>query len=92
MEAALELRRLRLRRSRGGPTPTQVINRSFSTVGEFGYGIDTSAAGVQTFKFWDSSTTPPFQFAPVLDFFSYNPVSSAYPRAASSISIQGTLP
>lgn len=66
---------------RGGPTPTQVINRSFSTVGEFGYGIDTSAAGVQTFKFWDSSTTPPFQFAPVLDFFSYNPVSSAYPRA-----------
>ena len=66
---------------RGGPTPTQVINRSFSTVGEFGYGIDTSTAGVPTFKFWDSSTTPPFQFAPVLDFFSYNPVSSAYPRA-----------
>ena len=66
---------------RGGPTPTQVINRSFSTVGEFGYGIDTSAAGLPTFKFWDSRTTPPFQFAPVLDFFSYNPVSSAYPRA-----------
>jgi hypothetical protein len=32
-------------------------------------------------KFWDSTTTPPFQYAPVLDFFSYNPVSSAYPRA-----------
>jgi len=66
---------------RGGPTPTQVINRSFSTVGEFGYGIDTPTAGLPTFKFWDSSTTPPFQFAPVLDFFSYNPVSGAYPRA-----------
>ena len=30
---------------RGGPIPTQVVNRSFSTVGEFGYGIDTSTAG-----------------------------------------------
>jgi hypothetical protein len=66
---------------RGGPTPTQVLNRSLSTVGEFSYGIDTSIAGVPTAKFWDSSTSPPFQFAPVLDFFSYNPVSSAYPRA-----------
>jgi len=65
----------------GGPTPTIVINHAFSNVGEFGYGIDTWTSGVPTLKFWDSSTTPPFQYAPVLDFFSYNPVSSAYPRA-----------
>ena len=64
-----------------GVGPTQVVNRGLNTVGEFGYGVDTSTAGLPTSKFWDSSTTPPFQFAPVLDFFSYNPVSSAYPRA-----------
>jgi type II secretory pathway component PulK len=66
------------------PTPgpnTQVISHAFATVGEFGYGIDTSTVGVPTLKFWDSTTTPPFQYAPVLDFFSYNPISSAYPRA-----------
>jgi hypothetical protein len=34
-----------------------------------------------TLKFWDNSTSPPFQYAPVLDFFCYNPISSAYPRA-----------
>jgi hypothetical protein len=64
-------------------TPTQVVSRGFTTVGEFGYGIDSSpsgvSAGVPTLKLWDSSTN--FQYAPVLDFFSYNPVSSAYPRA-----------
>ena len=70
------------------PLNTQVINHDFATVGEFGYGIVTSAGGptpgptpLPTLKFWDSSTTPPFQYAPVLDFFSYNPISSAYPRA-----------
>jgi hypothetical protein len=66
------------------PSPgvnTQVINRTFTTVGELGYGIDSSTAGVPTLKFWDNTTTPPFQYAPVLDFFSYNPISSAYPRA-----------
>jgi hypothetical protein len=36
---------------------------------------------VPTLKFWDNSTSPSFQDAPVLDFFSYNPISSAYPRA-----------
>ena len=75
-------------RPQGAPTPnpstpTQVVSRGFTTVGEFGYGIDTSpsgvSAGVPTLKLWDSSTN--FQYAPVLDFFSYNPVSSAYPRA-----------
>jgi hypothetical protein len=75
-------------RPSGAPNPNanaQVVSRGFTTVGEFGYGIDTSpsgvAAGLPTLKFWDSSTTPPFQYAPVLDFFSYDPVSSAYPRA-----------
>jgi hypothetical protein len=80
-----------------GANATIVINHAFSTVGELGYGIDTSAlptpgpgascaptpgpTAVPTLKFWDNSTTPPFQYAPVLDFFSYNPISSAYPRA-----------
>jgi hypothetical protein len=66
------------------PTPgpnTQVISHAFATVGEFGYGINTSDATLPTLKFWDSSANPPFQYAPVLDFFSYNPISSAYPRA-----------
>jgi len=66
------------------PTPgpnTQVISHAFATVGEFGYGINTFDATLPTLKFWDNSTSPPFQYAPVLDFFSYNPISSAYPRA-----------
>jgi hypothetical protein len=69
----------------GSPTPTIVISHAFATVGEFGYGIDTSTAGLPTLKFWDSTNNPPtqypFQYAPVLDFFSYNPISSVYPRA-----------
>ena len=62
------------------PTPlpgTQVISHAFSNVGEFGYGVDTSAAGLPTMDF----SSPSFPDAPVLDFFSYNPISSAYPRA-----------
>jgi hypothetical protein len=62
------------------PTPslsTQVISHAFSTVGELGYGIDTSATGVPVLDF----SSPSFPDAPVLDFFSYNPISSAYPRA-----------
>jgi hypothetical protein len=73
-------------RPRFAPDPnlsTQVVSRAFSAAGEFGYGIDSSpsgvAAGLPTLKFWDSSTG--FQYAPVLDFFGYNPVSSTYPRA-----------
>ena len=61
------------------PTPaasTQVISHAFSTVGEFGYGIATSTAGVPTMDF----NPPDYLDAPVLDFFSYNPVSSTYPR------------
>jgi hypothetical protein len=66
------------------PTPvasTLVLSHAFSNVGEFAYGIDTSTAGVPVLNFWDSSTNPPFRYAPVLDFFCYNPISSAYPRA-----------
>jgi hypothetical protein len=54
-----------------------VISHAFSTTGEFGYGIDTSATGVPTMDF----SPPTFYDAPVLDFFCYNPISSAYPRA-----------
>jgi hypothetical protein len=60
---------------------TQVVNHAFSQVGDLGYGIETPTTGVPTLGFWNSTTTPPFQYAPVLDFFSYNPVSSVYPRA-----------
>jgi hypothetical protein len=61
----------------GGPTPTIVMNHPFSNAGELGYGIDTSTAGMPTLDF----SPPNFLDAPVLDFFSYNPISSAYPRA-----------
>jgi hypothetical protein len=63
-----------------GPAPgasTHVINHSFSNVGQFGYGIDTSNASLATLNF----SSPSFPDAPILDFFSYNPISSAYPRA-----------
>jgi type II secretory pathway pseudopilin PulG len=56
---------------------TQVINHFFSNVGELAYGIDTSTGGLPTLNF----SSPNFPDAPILDFFSYNPVSSAYPRA-----------
>jgi type II secretory pathway pseudopilin PulG len=62
------------------PTPganTQVISHGYSNVGELGYGIDTSSAGLTTLNF----NSPNFPDAPILDFFSYNPISSAYPRA-----------
>jgi hypothetical protein len=63
--------------SPGGTPATVVINHAFSNVGEFGYGVETSAAGLPTLDF----SPPGFLDAPVLDFFSYNPISSAYPRA-----------
>src|SRR6266511_2504515 len=67
-------------RPQDAPVPiatTQVISHAFSNVGELGYGIDTLAAGRPTLDF----SSPDFPDAPVLDFFSYNPISSAYPRA-----------
>jgi len=73
------------------PSPTanpNVISHAFSSVGEFGYGIVTppgtgpppAAAGSTPIPTLDFSP-PSFQDAPVLDFFCYNPISSAYPRA-----------
>jgi hypothetical protein len=56
---------------------TQVMSHAFSNVGQFGYGIDTSNLGLPTLNF----SSPSFPDAPILDFFSYNPISSAYPRA-----------
>jgi hypothetical protein len=56
---------------------TQVMSHSFSNVGQLGYGIDTSNASLPTLNF----SSPSFPDAPILDFFSYSPISSAYPRA-----------
>jgi hypothetical protein len=73
-----------------GPN-TVVLNHAFTEVGELGYGIDTSKANgitdppncdiCPTLKLdtaYNATTNPD---PAVLDFFSYNPVSSAYPRA-----------
>src|SRR5205085_1066530 len=60
---------------------TQVVSHAFSNVGEFGYGIDSSPPGVTNGLPTLDFTPPNFYDAPVLDFFSYNPISSAYPRA-----------
>ena len=71
------------------------MNHAFSNVGEFGYGVDTSAlptpgaspspscapAPGATAQPTLNFSSPNFPDAPVLDFFTYNPVSSAYPRA-----------
>ena len=64
----------------GAPTPgpnTYVMDHAFSNVGEFGYGIVTSVAGLPTLDFRTAGSSD----APALDFFGYNPVSSSYPRA-----------
>ena len=72
-----------------GPTANpNVISHAFSSVGEFGYGIVTplgagpppSPPGSTPLPTLDFSP-PNFGDAPILDFFSYNPISSAYPRA-----------
>jgi hypothetical protein len=76
-----------------GPNATIVMNHAFSNVGEFGYAIDASAVPTPTpgscaptplpttaLPTLDFSS-PNFYDAPILDFFSYNPISSAYPRA-----------
>src|SRR5437899_856109 len=63
----------------GGVNATVVMNHAFSNVGEFGYGMNTSDPANPTGTLDFSS--PSFPDAAVLDFFSYNPISSAYPRA-----------
>ena len=66
------------------PTPnasTKVLDHAFTTIGDLGYGIDTTATGaptpLPTLNFYQSNSAD----KAVLDFFAYNPVSSSYPRA-----------
>jgi type II secretory pathway component PulK len=68
------------RRPYGAPNPVgnpTMLNHAFSTIGEFGYAIDTSDASQPTLNFYSASSSD----AAVLDFFSYNPINSVYPRA-----------
>jgi hypothetical protein len=72
-----------------------VLNHAFSEVGELGFAIDTSLSEVGDKKNCNEITCPTLKFDQafdpndqngkqdprMLDFFSYNPVSSAYPRA-----------
>jgi hypothetical protein len=72
---------------------TVVLNHAFSEVGELGFAIDTSLSTVGDSKVvCTDATCPRLKFDTaynattnqdprMLDFFSYNPVSSAYPRA-----------
>ncbi|HEY1579705.1 MAG TPA: hypothetical protein VGF82_21770 [Terracidiphilus sp.] len=67
-------------RAYGAPDPVgnpRILDRAFSNIGEFGYAIDTSSAGQPTLNFYQGGSSD----RAVLDFFSYNPVSSSYPRA-----------
>ena len=57
-----------------GPTPI-VLNHAFSTVGDLGYGLRTEN-GFTRVNFHTVGSTD----APLLDFFSYNPVDHNYPR------------
>jgi hypothetical protein len=74
---------------------TTVVNHALSGVGEFGYAVYASGATGANNFFCDDTTCPTLKFDTlytlpcttgncdpvVLDLFSYNPVSSAYPRA-----------
>jgi hypothetical protein len=67
-------------RAYGAPDPvagTKVIDHALSNVGELGYAIDTSIGSQPTLNFYQSGSGD----KAVLDFFSYNPISSSYPRA-----------
>jgi hypothetical protein len=59
-----------------GFTPI-VLDHAFTTVGEFGYGLRTAYAPnpFQRIDFHTANSN-----APLLDFFTYNPVGNAYPR------------
>jgi hypothetical protein len=66
-------------RPSGAPVPgpnTKVTNHALSSVGEFGYAIDTSSPGLPSLNLSASGSD-----TAVLDFFGYNPISSSYPRA-----------
>jgi hypothetical protein len=70
------------------PANPIVISHAFSSVGDFGYGIVSPPGAGPTPSPPGSTPIPTMDFsppgfldAPVLDFFSYNPISSAYPRS-----------
>ena len=54
-----------------GPSSLIVLNHALSSVGEFGYGLDTEN-GFQPLNF----TTETSNDKPILDFFTYNPILS----------------
>ena len=71
---------------------TVVLNHAFAQVGELGFAIDTSLAISGDNVVCTDTTCPRLKFDQaynaatnqdprMMDFFSYNPVSSAYPRA-----------
>jgi hypothetical protein len=64
----------------GAPAPVagaKVIDHAFTNAGEFGYAIDTSSVSQPTLNFYQGNSSD----KAVLDFFSYNPINSVYPRA-----------
>jgi hypothetical protein len=64
----------------GAPNPVgnpTMLNRAFSNIGEFGYAIDTTSGSQPTLNLYQGSSSD----RAVLDFFSYNPINSVYPRA-----------
>jgi hypothetical protein len=63
------------------PTPTFTpitLDHAFTTTGEFGYGLRPE---LTTNRFQRLSFNGANSNASILDFFTYNPVGSAYPRA-----------
>jgi hypothetical protein len=67
-------------RPQNAPTPmpnTYVMNHAFANVGQLGYGMFTNVPGLPTLDLRTASSSD----GPLVDFFSYNPVSSLYPRA-----------
>jgi hypothetical protein len=56
-----------------------VLNHAFTTSGDFGYGLKTEHPD-EPFKAVDFHTAGSTD-APLLDFFTYNPVDSNYPRS-----------
>jgi hypothetical protein len=58
-----------------------MLNHAFTTAGDFGYGLKTEHPDpTKLFKPVDFHTAGSTD-APLLDFFTYNPVDSNYPRA-----------
>jgi hypothetical protein len=65
------------------PNDTVGAGRPFRGVGDFGYGIRTTVAGLPTLDFytWPQAQNAPWGDSPVLDFFSYSDPSLAPVRS-----------